>query len=167
MNNHLTDDAGVIGAADIFRGVRRLLREAGHVSISEAPLGNGRRADILALAAGQGEIVIVEVKSSRADYLADHKWREYLQWCDAFYFALPAHLGLELTPREEGLIIADAWGGEIVRPPVRRKLAAARRRAMTLRFARLAAQRLHRLEDPALSGAGFLALRRAARGRGP
>jgi len=134
--------------ADVLRGTRRLLRACGHVSIAEAPLKSGRRADILAVHERTGEILIVEVKSCRADYLSDGKWREYLPWCDRFLFAVPPDMDPDVLPRDEGLIVADRWGGEIVREGRGRPLAAARRKAMLLLFARLAAARLHALEDP-------------------
>ena len=135
-------------AGQTLRGVQRLLRAAGYASISEAPLSSGRRADVLAVGPGRGEIVIAEIKSSRADFLSDHKWREYRPWCDQFFFAIPPGLDPELMPPEEGLIIADAWGGEIMRAARKRPLAAARRKAVILLFAQLAAQRLHDSLDP-------------------
>ncbi len=135
-------------AGQTLRGVQRLLRAAGYVSVSEAPLSSGRRADVLAVGPGRGEIVIVEIKSSRADFLSDRKWREYRPWCDRFYFAIPPGLDAALMPADEGLIVADNWGGEIMRAARERPLAAARRKAVTLLFARLAAQRLHDIIDP-------------------
>ena len=135
-------------AGRTLRGVQRLLWAAGFVSISEAPLSNGRRADVLALGPGKGEIVIVEIKSSRADFLSDGKWREYRPFCDRFYFAIPPSLDPALFPASEGLIAADGWGGEFLREASARPLAAARRKAVTLLFARLAAQRLHHYHDP-------------------
>lgn len=50
------------------------------------------------------------------------------------------------------MIVADAYGGAIVRPPMATApLAAARRKALTLRFARTAAARLGTLLDAAVS----------------
>ncbi|MEM0943885.1 MAG: MmcB family DNA repair protein, partial [Pseudomonadota bacterium] len=86
----------------------------------------------------------VEVKSSRADFQADGKWPGYLSWCDRFFFAVPAAFPEALLPQDQGLIRADAYGAEVVRPAPLDRLAAARRKAITLRFARLAAERLAR-----------------------
>ena len=135
-------------AALILRGVQRLLRSHGFESLAEVSLANGRRADVMAIGPA-GEIHIIEIKSSRADFLSDGKWPEYRDYCDAFAFAVAPTFPVELLPEAAGLILADAYGGEIVRPPVGAPLVAARRKALTLAFARLAATRLLTLRDPA------------------
>ncbi len=135
------------GAPAILRGVARLLVDAGCAVLTELPLANGRRADLVAIDRS-GEIRLVEVKSGRADFLADRKWPEYLGYCDRFYFAVATDFPLELLPAEEGLILADRFAGELVREAVPRPLAAARRKAMLIRFARISATRLHALLDP-------------------
>lgn len=138
-------------AADILRGVRRALAARGMASLAEFPLADGRRADVAALTA-KGEIVIVEIKSSVADFLSDKKWRYYRDWCDSFYFATDSSFPHALIPQDCGLLAADAYGAVETRAPSPAPLAAARRRAVTLRFARTAAARLHRLEDPMATG---------------
>ena len=129
------------GAAEIARGVLRLLHDYGYAGVTEMTLANGRRADVAAIGPG-GEISIVEIKSSVADFRSDQKWPEYQPFCDRFYFAVGEKFPHDLIPEEAGLIIADAYGGAIIREPDEDKLAAARRKAVTLRFARLAAARL-------------------------
>ena len=131
----------------IARGVRRLLRARGFASLTELPLTDGRRADIVAVN-GEGEIQIVEVKSSPADFRADRKWRDYAACCDRLYFAISADTPADLMPAEAGLILADPYGAEILREADRRIMAPASRRAVLLRFALSAADRLHRLADP-------------------
>jgi hypothetical protein len=131
----------------IARGVRRLLRARGFSSLTELPLVDGRRADIVAVN-GEGEVLIVEIKSSPADLKADRKWRAYAQCCDRLYFAVSGSTPVELTPTEAGLIVADSYGAEILREADFRRMAAASRRALLLRFAQAAADRLHRLSDP-------------------
>ncbi len=131
----------------IARGVRRLLRARGFSSVTELPLIDGRRADIVAVN-GEGEVLIVEVKSSPADFRADHKWRDYLSACDRLYFAISEATPAALMPGEAGLIIADPYGAEILREADFRRMASATRRALLLRFAQAAADRLHRLADP-------------------
>lgn len=127
--------------ADIGRGVVRLLTDLGIAALPELPLANGRRVDVIGLGR-DGGIHVVEIKSSRADFLTDRKWPEYLEFAERFYFAVAVDFPLDLLPEDEGLILADRYGAELVRPARHRPLAAARRKAVTLRFARLAAQRL-------------------------
>jgi hypothetical protein len=135
-------------ALSICRGVCRNLAELGYASLTEFPLANGRRADVIALGRG-GELVIVEVKSSVADFRADRKWPEYWEFCDRLYFAVADGFPKELIPEECGLIVADGFGAATLREPATRPLAAARRKAVTLRFALAAASRLRRMLDPA------------------
>jgi hypothetical protein len=137
-----------LGAAALLaRGVSRALGQLGCASLHEFSLASGRRADVIALGRG-GEIAIVEVKSSIADFRADRKWPEYWDYCDRLYFAVAAGFPRELIPAECGLIVADPFGAAILRESELRPLNAARRRAMTLRFALAGAQRLRRLSDP-------------------
>jgi hypothetical protein len=131
----------------IARGVRRLLRARGFSSLTELPLTDGRRADIAAVNC-DGEVLIVEVKSSPADFRTDRKWRDYAASCDRLYFAVSERTPASLMPVEAGLIIADPYGAEIVREAERQRMAPASRRALLLRFAQAAADRLHRLADP-------------------
>jgi hypothetical protein len=139
--------AGDAIAAGIWRGAARRLIDEGHAVLAELPLGNGRRADLVAID-GAATITIVEVKSGRADFLADRKWQAYLGFCDRFFFAVDRDFPRALLPAGEGLIVADRFAGEILREPPLRPLGAARRKAMLLRFARLAATRLHVFSDP-------------------
>jgi hypothetical protein len=134
-------------ALAIARGVRRLLRARGFATVTELPLTSGRRADVVALNS-DGALLIVEIKSSAADFRADRKWRDYAAHCDRLYFAVDADMPLDILPEEAGLIVADSYGGEILREPAPRPLAPAARRATQLRFALAAAERLHRLVDP-------------------
>jgi hypothetical protein len=143
----LVDGRQSEAALAIARGARRLLRAHGYSTVTELPLTDGRRADIVALA-NDGTILIVEVKSCVADFRADHKWRDYAAHCDRLYFAISDATPVEIMPEEAGLILADRFGAAILRDPEARPLASATRRAMLLRFACAAADRLHRLMDP-------------------
>ncbi|MFA5954966.1 MAG: MmcB family DNA repair protein [Hyphomicrobium sp.] len=137
-------------AKAILRGTQRLLRSLDFESLSEITLGNGRRADVLAIRRN-GEIWIVEIKSSIADFRADQKWPEYREYCDALLFAVAPDFPAEILPADSGLILADAYAGELVRPPPQHPLAAARRKALTLSIARIASMRLHAQIDPGLT----------------
>ena len=131
----------------ICRGVARLLEAHGLAAVSEVALANGRRADVVAVAES-GEVWIVEIKSSLEDFRADQKWPEYREFCDRLFFAVAPAFPREVLPDDTGLIIADRYGGEIVRAAPEHKLAGARRKAMTLRLARTAALRLQGVIDP-------------------
>ena len=128
-----------------------MLLNAGFASICELSLANGRRADVIAVNT-KGEIWIIEIKSSPADYLSDHKWHEYMAYCDRFYFAIPADMDPGLIDETAGLMIADAWGAEIVREASEAKLSGARRKAVTLLLARSASLRLQSTIDPNANG---------------
>jgi hypothetical protein len=125
----------------------RALAAHGVATLTEMTFKDGHRADIVGLA-GDGAVWVVEVKSSRRDFLSDHKWPAYQAFCDRFYFAVPADFPPDLLPADRGLWVADAYHAELLREAPVHKLTAQRRRAVTLRFAQLAAQRLHRCVDP-------------------
>jgi hypothetical protein len=131
-------------AEDIRRGVERLFVARGEVCLVEFPIANGRRLDLLALDAA-GSFTAVEIKSSPADLRADGKWPEYLPFADRFCFAVAPDFPLDLLPEGEGVLVADRFEALVVREPRTRLLPPARRRALLLRFARIAALRLARL----------------------
>ena len=133
-------------AREVARGTRRLLRARGVSTVTELVLADGRRADIVGLGP-DGAITIVEIKSTLADFRADRKWPFYRDFCDRLFFAIPPTMPVALMPDETGLIVADAYGAEVVREAVPAKLAGATRRALLLRFAQAAADRLHALAD--------------------
>lgn len=124
----------------VTRGAARLFVALGYAPLAEVVLPNGRRADIMALGP-RGEIAIAEVKSSAEDYRTDRKWGEYAPFCEAFFFAVAPHFPRHILPPGPGLIVADAFGGAVVAEAPVIPLAPARRKALTLAFARLAAMR--------------------------
>jgi hypothetical protein len=134
-------------ASAIARGTVRHLHALGYCAVSELPLPSGRRADLVALG-GDGEIVIVEIKSSVADFRADQKWMDYRRHCDRLFFATIVDVPREIFPSDAGLIVADAFGATIVCEAPEHRLAAATRKAVLLRFAQAAALRLQALADP-------------------
>ncbi len=137
-------------AAGVQRGVCRMLKQAGFATLPEFPLASGRRSDVIGID-HKGLIWIIEIKSSVADFRADGKWPEYWDYCDVLFFAVPPEFPREILPEEAGVIVADAWGADILYQPAERKLAAARRKAVSLRFARAAALRLQALHDPKIA----------------
>lgn len=146
-------------AADVCRGVTRMLLRHELTAIAEVPLDGGRRADLMALDA-RGQVVIVEIKVSRADLLGDGKWQDYLAHCDRFYWAVPAGFdaspidGPTFLPERTGLIVADRYDAAILREARTDPLPAPARKRVTLAFARRAARRLIGLHDPDAVQAG-------------
>jgi hypothetical protein len=134
-------------ALAIARGTARYLHALGYSVVSELPLPSGRRADLVALS-GDGEILIVEIKSSVADFRTDQKWMEYRLHCDRLFFATVVEVPCEIFPADAGLIVADAFGASIISEAPEHRLAAARRKTVMLRFAHAAALRLQALADP-------------------
>jgi hypothetical protein len=134
-------------ASAIARGAARFLHALGYCVVSELPLPSGRRADLVALG-GDGEILIVEIKSSVADFRADQKWMDYRLHCDRLFFATVVDVPCEIFPADAGLIVADAFGASIVCEAPEHRLVPARRRTVMLRFAHAAALRLQALADP-------------------
>ncbi len=131
----------------LARGVARLFDDLGQSSLLEFPLRNRRRVDLIALDRG-GRVTIVEIKSSAADYRADRKWRDYLPFCDSFYFAVAEDFDRTLLPENVGIMVADRYTAAIMRPSPEFTMNPARRRALVLRFARTAGKRLMRLDRP-------------------
>ena len=133
-------------AAEVARGVSRLLLQQGYAPILEFTLPNGRRLDVAAIGPG-GEILGVEIKVALADLRGDGKWPEYLDYCDLFYFAIPPDFPPEHVPAQTGLIVADRYAGEIVKEAEAQSLHASRRKAVTIGFANVAASRLSAILD--------------------
>ena len=128
-------------ATEVARGVCRLLMQEGFSPILEFTLANGRRLDVAALGA-DGTVVGVEIKVALGDLKGDMKWPDYLEFCELFYFAIPPDFPDDYVPAGTGLIVADRYGGAIVRPSPVAQMHASRRKAVTLRFAKVAAERL-------------------------
>lgn len=131
----------------VTRGAAMLMVDLGYAPLLEVGLPNGRRADVMAIGR-RGDIIICEVKSSLEDYRCDAKWREYGPFCDAFYFAVAPEFPQSVLEGDCGLIVADGFGGAVVREARTAPLAPARRKALTLAFARLGALRTLR-DQPA------------------
>jgi hypothetical protein len=142
-------DADPSRADELARGVARSLADMGYESLAEFRVGQGRRVDVIGLGR-DGTFIVVEIKTSEADFRGDGKWRDYLPFCDRFFFAVPEDFPRELLPEEHGLMIADAFAAAIVRPAPEAPMNGNRRRAQLLRFARTAAQRHRQATDPRL-----------------
>jgi hypothetical protein len=134
----------------VRRGALRLLASLDLFALPEVTLRSGRRADLMAAARG-GELWIIEVKSSIEDFRADRKWPEYRAFCDRFFFAAPPDVPEAIFPADAGLIVADGYGGAVIREAPAHPLAAARRKELLTRLARLGGARLSALADPSLT----------------
>lgn len=131
----------------LARGVCRYLRHLNFAPLTEFVPTRGLRVDVMGIGP-KGEIWIIECKSSRADFQGDMKWQGYLEFCDRFFFAVPADFPTDILPSEHGLIFADGYDAEIIRDAPEMTLNAARRKKQTLKFSRNAADRLRALVDP-------------------
>ena len=133
----------------LARGVCRHLSTHGMVTVEELVPTSGLRVDVMALSP-KDEVWVIECKSSRVDFQSDNKWQGYLEWCDRYFWAVDEDFPTELLPPETGLIIADPYDAEIIRPAPLDKMAAARRKVMIRKFAFHAARRLREFRDPKL-----------------
>jgi len=138
---------GACSADDLARGVCRALADFGYQSLVEFRVGQGRRVDVAALNR-ESSFVVVEIKTSEADFRSDGKWHEYLPFCDRFFFAVPESFPRDLLPADHGVMVADAFGAAILREAPEMPMNAARRRAQIVRFALAASQRLRQVTDP-------------------
>ena len=134
-------------ALTVARGTTRLLHQLGFSAVSELPLPSGRRADLVALN-DRGDVWIAEIKSSIEDFRADQKWQDYRAHCDRLFFATTLEVPCEIFPKDTGLIVADAFGAQLVCEALEHRLHAATRKSLMLSFARCAALRLQSLADP-------------------
>ena len=148
--NLLVDGRQSENALAIQRGITRHLLDCGHVVLPEFPLANGRRADLLSLDR-KGRYTLIEIKSSIEDFMVDRKWPDYGQYCDRFAFATLPSVPFDIFPEEEGLYIADNFSAELFRDARETPMPPASRRALTLRFARIAALRNERVTQYALT----------------
>ncbi len=131
----------------LARGVVRHMRNLNFNSLTEFVPTSGLRVDVIALGP-KGEIWIIECKSSKADFQSDTKWRGYLEWCDRYFWAVAPDFPIDLLPDDTGLIFADAYSAEIMRDAPEQKLSPARRKKLTLKFARNTSERLQAFIDP-------------------
>ena len=138
---------GPFEASDITRGICRYLRNLGYSPLTEFKLLTRRRVDVIGVNKA-GQFIIVEIKSSVADFRADDKWPDYIPFGDQLYFAVANGFPLEILPEECGIMIADPYNAAVIREAPVNKLTAARRRTQMTRFAKTAADRLHLINDP-------------------
>ena len=131
----------------LARGVARHLRSLNFHTVLEFVPTSGLRVDVMAIGP-KGEIWIIECKSSKADFQSVTKWQRYLEWCDQYFWAVSPDFPTELLPEDTGLILADSYYAEIIRDAPTQKLSAARRKKLTLKYARNASERLQSLIDP-------------------
>lgn len=141
IHDPLTDGRQSARALMVRRGVCAFLENLLHTPLPELPLPNGRRADLVSISAG-GEIWIIEIKSSIEDFRVDNKWPDYRAWCDRLFFATHPEVPREIFPADCGLILSDGYDAHLLREAPEHRLAAPRRKSLTLDVARTASRRL-------------------------
>ena len=156
LANPLVDGRQSQRALMVRRGVQRLFLQMGATLIPELCLVTGRRADLVALMKN-GDIWIIEIKSSIEDFRVDRKWPEYRLFSDRFFFATHPEVPADIFPEECGFILSDGYGAEILRDAPEHRVPPATRKALMLRVARAGAARLLAAElagvpVPALDG---------------
>ena len=129
----------------LTRGVCRLFQQLGFGTLTEFRLSNGRRVDVMAMHPS-GEFVIIEIKSTIADYRADKKWHEYIPFCERFYFAVPSEFPIALVPDDCGVIMADSFDAVVRRESSSKALNSNRKRHQLINFALTASWRLGQIE---------------------
>ncbi|OBX20064.1 hypothetical protein A9995_05900 [Erythrobacter sp. QSSC1-22B] len=146
-------DTEAATAKSVCRGIARLFARNDIWCLPEMPLRNGRHADLMGVDP-KGRVIIVEIKVQRGDLLGDGKWPDYLDHCDRFYWGVPPALdrgpleSADYRPDCCGIIVADGYDAEILRPAPLNPLAAARRKVEVERLARAALRRLTVGGDP-------------------
>ncbi|WP_299360044.1 MmcB family DNA repair protein [uncultured Paracoccus sp.] len=143
----MTDTSTLMPGQRLARGVTRLLISMGHAPLAEFVPTPGLRVDVVSVSPA-GEIWIVECKSCRSDFAGDRKWQGYLPFCDRFFWATDGDFPTELLPGDSGLILADPYGAELLRPAPLVRLAPARRAKLLREIARVATCRVAKLADP-------------------
>ena len=134
-------------AKALVLGVQALFYDLGYCSITEMRLSSGRRVDVIGLDR-RGRFAVAEIKTSPTDLRSDKKWAGYLAFCDVFYFDIPVNFPIEIVPNETGVIVADQFGGEILRPSQQHTMPMGRRNRQIMQFARTAGTRLRKYDRP-------------------
>jgi hypothetical protein len=102
------------------------------------------RGDVLAINL-RGEIIVIEVKSSKADFVSDKKWEQYLSYSNKLYFVftpgvfndIKSLILSKLSGHGVGVLILDINTGYLrnVIPAKRRLMKKKTKRLLTLRMA--------------------------------
>ncbi len=153
MNQFVFDEdlpvLGPLGANDITRGICRHMRNLNYSVLVEFKLQSKRRVDIIGLNKA-GRFMIIEIKSSVADFQSDKKWCEYRPFADEFYFGVANGFPIEFLPSDCGIFLADAYNAYVSRKAPLSLMNGKRRKNQQIRFAKTAADRLYRKIDEGL-----------------
>lgn len=146
VDANIAHDSTRYCSAAVVRGITRLFARNDAWLMREMPLRGGRRADLMGIDS-TGRVIIVEIKVARGDLLGDAKWSDYLDHCDRFYWGLPPDLDRACMDADAfqpdccGVIVADGYDAEILRPAPLLPLASARRKTEIERLARASLRR--------------------------
>ena len=109
--------------------------------LREFKLKNRRRVDLVIINE-KGWIIIIEIKSSPADFLSDKKWGEYIDWADQFYFGVAHNFPIGILPKEHGIITTDGFDVYQAQPSPVQKLNGSRRNNLIRKMAKASMRRI-------------------------
>ena len=130
----------------ILQNTMRFLSAKGYRVLSEFALPNKKRVDIIGINLKK-EIVIVEVKSNKNGIKLDKKWKNYLNYCNYFYFACSEKLNLNFS-ENIGIIRNNCNKIEITKEPKYKKLPENKKNKLIFKISLSAISKFHRLIDP-------------------
>ena len=130
----------------IMLNTMRFLSTKGYKVLTEFALPNKKRVDIIGINLKK-EIVIVEVKSNKNGIKLDKKWKNYLNYCNYFYFACSEKLNLNFS-ENIGIIRNNCNKIEITKEPKYKKLPENKKNKLIFKISLSAISKFHRLIDP-------------------
>ena len=130
----------------ILQNTMRFLSAKGYRVLSEFALPNKKRVDIIGINLKK-EIVIVEVKSNKNGIKLDKKWKNYLNYCNYFYFACSEKLNLNFS-ENIGIIRNNCNKIEITKETKYKKLPENKKNKLIFKISLSAISKFHRLIDP-------------------
>ena len=131
----------------ILQNTMRFLSGKGYRVLSEFALPNKKRVDIIGINLKK-EIIIVEVKSNKNGIKLDKKWKNYLSYCNYFYFACSDKLKKFKFSNSVGIILNNCNKIEITKKSKYKKLSEKKKNKLIFKISLSAISKFHRLIDP-------------------
>ena len=132
---------------EILQKTMQFLSLKGYKVLSEFALPNKKRVDIIAINLKR-KIIIVEVKSNKKSLKYDKKWKNYVNYCNYFYFACNDKLKDFNFSENIGVIQNNSNNIKIIRKSKYKKLSENKKKQLIFKIALSATSKFHRLIDP-------------------